>query len=112
MIGDLAVGLWDSGLHPQPDEDGVETQVAPVAGLNGQGSDGTLMQPLRKCVLFPGPDGAPVTYWQYVQSEELGAISDPARRKQRIAAKVVPLEEIEVAARLAGAAASSRCGRR
>jgi type VI secretion system protein ImpA len=102
LIGDLAMGLWDKGLHPQPDEDGVETQVAPVAGLNGRDSDGTLMQPLRKCVLFPGPDGEPVTYWQYVQSEELETISDPARRKQRLAAKVVPLSDMAGAARQAG----------
>jgi type VI secretion system protein ImpA len=102
LIADLAMGLWDSGLHPQPDEDGIETQVAPVTGLNGQGNDGTLMQPLRKCVLFPGPDGEPVTYWQYMQSEELETITDAARRKQRLAAKVLPLADVAGAARQAG----------
>ncbi|MDB5404533.1 MAG: type secretion system protein ImpA [Acetobacteraceae bacterium] len=102
LIADLAMGLWESGLHPQPDEDGIETQVAPVTGLNGQGNDGTLMQPLRKCVLFPGPDGEPVTYWQYMQSEELETITDAARRKQRLAAKVLPLADVAGAARQAG----------
>ncbi len=102
VIADLVAQLWDSGLHPQPDEDGIETQVAPVTGLNGQGNDGTLMQPLRKCVLFPGADGAPVTYWQYLQSEELETITDAARRKQRLAAKVVPLADMAGAARQAG----------
>jgi type VI secretion system protein ImpA len=102
VIADLVTTLWDSGLHPQPDEDGIETQVAPVTGLNGQGNDGTLMQPLRKCVLFPGPDGGPVTYWQYMQSEELETITDAARRKQRLAAKVLPLADMAGAARQAG----------
>jgi type VI secretion system protein ImpA len=102
VIADLADGLWDSGLHPQPDEDGIETQVAPITGLNGQGADGTLLQPLRKSVLFPGPNGEPVTYWQYMQSEELETITDAARRKQRLAAKVVPLGEMATAARQAG----------
>jgi type VI secretion system protein ImpA len=102
VIADLVAQLWDSGLHPQPDEDGVETQVAPVTGLNGQGNDGTLLQPLRKCILFPGPDGTPVTYWQYMQSEELETITDAARRKQRLAAKVVPLADMASAARQAG----------
>jgi len=102
VIADLVAGLWESGLHPQPDEEGVETQVAPVTGLNGQGNDGTLMQPLRKCVLFPGPDGGPVTYWQYMQSEELETVTDAARRKQRLAAKVVPLADMAGAARQAG----------
>jgi type VI secretion system protein ImpA len=107
VIADLASQLWDHGLHPQPDEDGVETQVAPVTGLNGQGNDGTLMQPLRKCILFPGTDGTPVTYWQYLQSEELETITDAARRKQRLAAKVVPLVDMAGAARQAGGVALS-----
>jgi type VI secretion system protein ImpA len=104
VIAELAAGLWDSGLHPQPDEDGIETQVAPITGLNGQGADGTLMQPLRKSALFNGLDGEPVTYWQYVQSEELETITDAARRKQRLAAKVVPLADMAGAARKAGGA--------
>jgi type VI secretion system protein ImpA len=102
VIADLVVGLWDNGLHPQPDEDGIETQVAPITGLNGQGNDGTLMQPLRKSVLFPGPDGAPLTFWQYMQSEELETISDAARRKQRLGTGVVPLADVAGAARQAG----------
>ena len=64
VIAGLAAALWDNGLHPQPDEEGIETQVAPITGLSGQGTDGTLMQPLRKCVLFPGLDGEPVSYWR------------------------------------------------
>src|SRR5271166_5924097 len=104
VIAGLAAALWDNGLHPQPDEEGIETQVAPITGLSGQGTDGTLMQPLRKCVLFPGPDGEPVSYWQYLQSEELETITDAARRKQRLAAKVVPLADMASAARQAGGA--------
>ncbi len=104
VIAGLAATLWDSGLHPQPDEEGIETQVAPITGLSGQGTDGTLMQPLRKCVLFPGLDGEPVSYWQYLQSEELETITDAARRKQRLAAKVVPLADMASAARQAGGA--------
>jgi type VI secretion system protein ImpA len=104
VIAGLAASLWENGLHPQPDEEGIETQVAPITGLSGQGTDGTLMQPLRKCVLFPGLDGEPVSYWQYLQSEELETITDAARRKQRLAAKVVPLADMASAARQAGGA--------
>jgi type VI secretion system protein ImpA len=102
VIADLVSGLWERGLHPQPDEDGIETQVAPITGLNGQGNDGTLMQPLRKSALFPGPDGSIVRYWQYIQSEELEIVTDPARRKQRLAANVLPLADLATAARQAG----------
>jgi len=103
VIAELVSELWDFGLHPQPDEDGIETRVAPITGLNGQGADGTLMQPLRKSVLFPGPTGgSPVTYWQYLQSEDLETITDAARRKQRLASNVVPLADMAGAARQAG----------
>jgi len=103
VIGDLVAALWDSNLHPLPDEDGIVTRVAPITGLNGEGNDGTLMQPLRKCKLFPGPNGEAVTYWQYMQSEDLEGVSDAARRKQRLAAGVVPLADLAGAARQAGA---------
>jgi type VI secretion system protein ImpA len=103
LIGDLVDTLWDTGLYPTPDEDGVVTRIAPVTGLNGVGSDGSLMQPLRKCPLFPGPDGEPVSYWRYKQSQDLvSATAD--RRKQWLAAGVVPLADMEAAARKAGAA--------
>lgn len=104
LITALADAFWDHSLYPLPDEDGIATRTAPVAGLNGSGGDGTLMQPLRKQVLFAKPDGTPVTYWQYAQSQELETITDPARRKQRLAARVVPLADLAQAARVQGGA--------
>ena len=94
----------DSGLHPQPDEEGIETQVAPITGLSGQGTDGTLMQPLRKCVLFPGLDGEPVSYWQ---DPAVGGVGDDHRRRPAQATaggEVVPLADMASAARQAGGA--------
>lgn len=103
LIADLVDTLWDAGLYPTPDEDGVVTRISPVTGLNGVGSDGSLMQPLRKCILFPGPDGEPVSYWRYKQSQDL-ASATADRRKQWLAAGAVPLADMEAAARKAGAA--------
>ncbi|MGZ5907280.1 MAG: type VI secretion system protein TssA, partial [Reyranella sp.] len=102
VIGGLVERYWD-GVFPMPDEHGMETRVAAVAGLSGQGADGTLMQPLRKSVVFRRPDGSPFSFWQYQAAVELSGISDPARRAQRIDAGVVPFEDVEKEARLAGA---------
>ncbi|HVZ09615.1 type VI secretion system protein TssA [Rhodopila sp.] len=104
LIAELADVLWDEGLYPLPDEDGIEGRTAPVTGLNGASGDGTLMQPLRKCPLFPGPDGEMVSYWQYAQSRELETIADEDRRKQWLASGVQPFDAMEAAARRAGAA--------
>jgi type VI secretion system protein ImpA len=102
VIGGLVDRFWD-GLFPMADDTGMETRLAAVAGLSGQGADGTLMQPLRKASVFRRPDGLPFSLWQYQAALELSGISDPARRTQRIEAGVVPFEEVEKEARLAGA---------
>jgi type VI secretion system protein ImpA len=104
LIAGLGEALWDNNLFPMPDEDGIETRVAPVSGLNGSGGGGTLEQPLRKLPLFSRPDGGTLYYWQYEQAEELKKITDPARVKQRLAAGTLPLEQVETEARAAGQA--------
>ncbi|WP_458096292.1 type VI secretion system protein TssA [Roseomonas sp. WA12] len=101
VIAGLVEGYWDD-LFPMPDEDGIETRVSPVAGLAGQGVDGTLMQPLRKTVLFNRPDGSPFGLWRYVSTVELSGITDPERRAARLEAGVLPFEEVEKEARMAG----------
>lgn len=101
LIAGLAAAYWDTNLYPMPDEDGIATRVGPVTGLNGEGGDGTLAQPLRKLALFQRPDGAPLAYWQYEQSELMRTV-DAARAKQKLAAGVLPLDTIEGEARAAG----------
>jgi type VI secretion system protein ImpA len=102
LIGGLTEAFWDSNLYPLPDEDGIATRVAPVAGLNGVGGDGTLTQPLRKVALWQRPDGSNFGFWQYEQSVELAAITDPARLQARLQAGVLPFEDMEREARSAG----------
>ena len=103
IIAGLVERYWEA-LYPLPDEDGMETRVAALAGLSGQGYDGTLLQPLRKTVLFNRPDGTPFGLWQYEAAEKLSGISDPDRRTQQIDAGVVPFADVEKEARLAGQA--------
>ena len=103
VIGGLVERYWD-GVFPLPEEGDMEMRVAAVAGLSGQGADGTLMQPLRKLPLFTRPDGSPFCLWQYQSSLELAGILDPERREQRIASGVVPFEDVEKEARAAGKA--------
>ncbi len=103
ILGGLVERHWDA-LFPAPDESDPEGRVMAVAGLSGQGADGTLMQPLRKSVLFSRPDGSPFSVWQYQAALELASITDPARRAQRVDSGVLPFEEVEKEARLAGGA--------
>ncbi len=100
IIGGLVERYWDD-VFPLPEEGDIEGRLAAVAGLSGQGADGTLMQPLRKLFLFPRLDGSPFFLWQYQASIELAGIDNPERREQRIEAGVVPFETVEKEARLA-----------
>ncbi len=101
VMGGLAEQYWD-GLFPLPDDYGMETRVSPVTGLNGRDGNGSLIQPLYMITLFNRPDGSPVPYYQYRQSEQLGTL-DAERRQQRIEAGAIPLEELEREARASGA---------
>jgi type VI secretion system protein ImpA len=103
VIGGLADRYWDQ-VFPMPDEDGMETRLAPVTGLNGEGGDGTLTQPLNKLRLFNGADGEPVMLFQYQASAELETITDKARKEARLKAGAVPFDKMQAAARAAGPA--------
>jgi type VI secretion system protein ImpA len=103
VIGGLVERYWDD-LFPMPDEAGMETRLAAVGGLSGQGVDGTLMQPLRKSLLFMRPDGTPYTLWQYELTEEVAQIGEAERREQRLAAGVVAFEQFEKEGRTASRA--------
>lgn len=101
LLGNLADTYWDN-VFPMPDEDGMETRIAAVTGLNGEGGDGTLSQPLNKLRLFNTADGEPVLLFQYEQSAALEAISDKARKEARINAGVKPFDAMQALARAAG----------
>lgn len=103
LMNGLVERYWDNGLYPKADEEGVPSRVAPVTGLNGEGGDGTLIQPLRKLALFRRADGTPLAYWQYEQAREVQGIGDVARRQARLDAGVPALEQLEQEARAAGA---------
>jgi len=104
LMAGLVSSFWDEGLYPPEDEDGIATRVAPVTGLNGEGGDGTLIQPLRKFTFFSRPDGAPVAFWQYDASVKLDGEADATKKKQRIAAGVQPYADMERDAKAAGSA--------
>jgi type VI secretion system protein ImpA len=101
LMAGLAENFWDE-VFPHPDEEGVATRVAPIAGLNGVGREGTLIQPLRKLVLFERPtDGSPFYLYQYEQSVEVAKIADATMRQQRLDRGVLPFDVVEREARVA-----------
>ena len=91
----LVQKFWDD-IYPVPEEDDEEDireiRVAPFAGLNGEGRDGTLIAPLKRVDITEESDVGPYAYWQYQQALEIQRIHDEDARDERIASAGVSLD--------------------
>ncbi len=82
LIRQLIEIFWDN-LYPMPDEDGMETRVAPLTGLNGEGADGVLIPPIRNSIITEPHYPGPFTVWQYKQALDIQKISDDDLRDKK-----------------------------
>jgi len=98
VLSGLLEHHWDAG-HPQPDEDGLDGRSYPLAGLDGGDRDGTVMQPLRRVVLFERPSGGALTLYQFEAAMETAGLGDGERRERRYAQGVLPLDTLEAEAK-------------
>lgn len=103
----LARGLveryWDSFFSLE-DEDGLATRLAPIAGLNGQGNEGTLMQPLRKVLVTVQLEDTAFAIYHYDQARALSNLSDAESKARREAAGEVSMERFTAAVNASGGA--------
>jgi len=84
-----------SQLYPQPDEEGLETRIAPLVGLNGFDGDGTLIKPIISVPLFCDSDGVNCyATWHAEQATEVARL-DSAKAEARIRNGAVSPEDLE-----------------
>lgn len=91
------VDNFGSALYPLPDEDGVETTLKALEGLNGIDNDGSLIRPIREQLITQGRSCGPYAYWQYQQALAINQIKDPEIIKKRLAAGAISQQQIELA---------------
>ena len=94
LIHGLVQQYWDN-LYPLPDEDGVETRVASLTGLNGEGAEGVLIAPIRNVDLTQGNEPGPFNYWKYQQALEVDKIIDDETKNDKSAKLGFSLEDVE-----------------
>ncbi|WP_193165779.1 type VI secretion system protein TssA [Microbulbifer hainanensis] len=94
LIDRLVAEYWE-GLYPEPDEDGLETKVAPLSGLNGDGGDGTLMLPIRSADITPEGDYGAYSFFQYQQARDADRIADDDAKAARLETLGYSLSDIE-----------------
>ncbi len=96
LLDGLVEQYWPA-LYPMPDEDGIETRVAPLSGLNGEGAEGVLIAPIRNCQITQGQSSGPYTYWQYQQAVDIQRQTDERIREDRSQKLGFSLDDIEKA---------------
>lgn len=96
LVRQLIEKYWDN-IYPLPDEDGIETRVAALTGLNGEGAEGVLIAPIRTAAITEsGPRGA-FAFWQYKQALDAQRISDEQGRAEQISKNGFSLDDIQKA---------------
>ena len=83
LARELCERFWDN-LYPTPDEEGIITRVAPLAGLNGEDSDGLLMSPISRLPITGGSTAGPFGAIDHQMALELERIEDPDKRAARM----------------------------
>ncbi len=94
LARELIERYWDR-LYPLPDEDGIETRLAPLIGLNGAEGEGTLISPIL-CV--PLTDGdARLACYQVRQALATAQVKDEAARARRVQEGSPSMEQVQQA---------------
>ena len=78
VLDGLVERYWPT-LHSLDAED-MSAKVAPIAGLNGVGAEGSLIQPLRLAPFTDRADGEPVALYTYLVSRKRGPESPQAAK--------------------------------
>jgi type VI secretion system protein ImpA len=96
LTRELLERYWDN-LYPLPDEEGLDTRVAPLTGLNGDEAEGALITPITKIPLTEGSSCGPYACYHYQQASTVAQIADPEAREKRIEQGAVSLDKINQA---------------
>ncbi|GAA5217853.1 type VI secretion system protein TssA [Corallincola platygyrae] len=84
--------FWE-GIYPLPDEDGVETCVAPLTGLNGIDGEGALLMPISSIPLTEEGEHGPYSLWQVEQALEVDRL-DEEKKRAKLDAGATSLDEV------------------
>lgn len=93
LIRELVEQYGDE-IFPLPDEDGVETRVAPLTGLNGEGAEGTLIAPIKQIPITDETSVGQFACVHHQQALELQRAPDDVRAR-RIEQGAVSLDTFE-----------------
>ncbi|MBU2870483.1 type VI secretion system protein TssA [Colwellia sp. E2M01] len=95
LAAELIERYWDN-LYPTPDLDDLSERLAPLIGLNGIESEGSLIQPIKAILITEGQSEGPFSTWQYEQALDVDRL-DNDKQIKKFESGAVSLEEVEIA---------------
>ena len=94
VLHGLIKHYWET-VYPTPDEDGIESRIYSITGLNGEGAEGVLIPPIRNVAITQSGSGVDFTLWQYKQAIEIQKIGDEKTKQERINTTGFSLADIQ-----------------
>ena len=91
LARELVEKYWDT-IFPLPDEEGLETRLGGLIGLNGADSEGTLMAPITRVPITDASSVGKLTMAHYMEALAVGKISDPKVKQKRVDSGAKTLE--------------------
>src|SRR5262249_51890370 len=96
LARELVERFWGD-LYPLPDEDGLETRLAPLSGLNGVDGEGTLISPILCVPLTENGSGPALACYHFRQALALEQVKDENTRAKRLQEGAVAPEVVRQA---------------
>ncbi len=96
LARELVEKYWD-GLYPLPDEDGLETRVAALTGLNGDDAEGTLINPIARIPVTDQTSEGRFGSAHYQEALALAKVTDSKVKEKKVAAGATTLERFQQA---------------
>lgn len=90
------VEKFGDDIYPLPDEDGIETRLAPLVGLNGEDGAGALIKPIKNIPLTGTTSVGEFGLAQYTQAMELSRV-DEETRQRRVSQGAITLDTFNLA---------------
>tara|TARA_R110001583_G_scaffold4973_2_gene27635 strand:+ start:13092 stop:14198 length:1107 start_codon:yes stop_codon:yes gene_type:complete len=91
LAAELIERYWDT-LYPTPEPNDLAERIAPLIGLNGIESEGSLIHPIRTIPITDG--GIVYSTWQYEQALDTSRL-DKDKQEKRFDSGSVSLEDVE-----------------
>lgn len=98
LLSGLIQDYW-ADLYPRNESETDDTKIAPLYGLFGLNSAGTLPQPINRIAITDPKQSHSYAAWQFTQAMNLARAPNAKARNDRISNGVPTLEKIEAAAK-------------